>query len=241
MIRNGTVWLAFMVGSAIAMMVSATALAAKNPVLVKSNGEAVTNLAVTGKSLTEPMSETVGGAKISCRAATGTGNVSTTLAGDGMTSGTGTVTFTGCESAAVKCENTATSGEITGTVSTLLVWIGKESSKTIGILTSILPFSGAGRGKNALLSYKCGTAKVLVDVEGAAIGSTNRRLGEAFTQGIGIAKSSGGVQEDQAYTENGVEGSVSYFSSEGGGAFEQSAGSGETETAYGTIVKVIEA
>jgi hypothetical protein len=62
---------------------------------------------------------------------TSSGTLSTKLEGPGMTSGSGTVKFTGCKTAAGGCENTGAAGskEITGTVSSLLVWVGKESGR----------------------------------------------------------------------------------------------------------------
>lgn len=242
MTRIKTIGLAILAVFAIAAIASAAASAAKNPVLVNSKGEVVTNLPVTSKSVGagEPTLQPVGGAKINCPGGeTDSGKVSSTLEGTGMTSGTATVTFTKCESAAGKCSNTATSGEITGTVSTLLVWVGKESSKTVGVLVSILPYTGAGRGLNQLLKFKCGT--VPVNVEGSFIALTSKKLNELFTTSVLIAKQAGGVQEDKKYTENGIEGINTLFSSSGGGAFAEAGEEIESEETYTTSVKVIEA
>jgi hypothetical protein len=245
MTRIKMIGLAILAVFAIAAIASAAASAAKNPVLVNSKGEVVTNLAVTSKAINVataiPTLQPVGGAKIECKAETDSGKVSSTLEGTGMTSGTATVTFTGCESAAGKCSNTATSGEITGTVSTLLVWVGKESSKTVGVLVSILPYTGAGRGLNQLLKFTCGTAKVPVNVEGSFIALTSKALNELFTTAVLIAKQAGGVQEDKKYTENGIEGTNTLFSNSAGGAFVESGEGIESEETYTTSVKVIEA
>jgi hypothetical protein len=245
MTRIKTIGLAILAVFAIAAIASAAASAAKNPVLVNSKGEVVTNLAVSSKGINTatviPTLQPVGGTKIECAAETDTGKVSSTLEGTGMTSGTATVTFTGCLSTVGKCQNTATSGEITGTVSTLLVWVGKESEKKPGILVSILPYTGAGRGLNQLLRFTCGTAKVVVNVEGSFIALTNRALNELFTTAVLIAKQAGGVQEDKKYTENGIEGTNTLFSSSGGGAFAEAGEQIESEETYTTSVKVIEA
>jgi hypothetical protein len=225
---------------AVSVAASATAVAAENPVLVNSAGGAVTNLGVSGSAGLSFLQPTTSGApKVECATETSSGTVSTTTSGTGMTSGTATVTFSKCKTAAGKCANKGTE-EITGTVSTLLVWVGKESEKKPGILVSILPYSGnPGSGKNQLLSFKC--SGVLSDVEGSFIALTNKALGEAFTKGKLIAKeSSSGVQEDQKYTENGKEGTNSLYSNAGGGAFGPSAEEIENEETYTTSVKIIE-
>lgn len=223
---------------ALAAIASATAMAAENPVLVTSSGAAV-NTVVTSKSKTGtiPTLQSVGGLKVECESETDTGTVVTTLSGTGMTNGTAKVTFKGCASGAGTCQNAA-SEEITGTVSTLLVWVGKESEKKPGILVSILPYTGAGRGKNALLSFKCGGS--LVDVEGSFIALTSKALNETFTTATLIAKQSGGVQEDRKYTENGVEGTNNLFSSSAGAAFSESGEGIESEETYKQSVKIIE-
>jgi hypothetical protein len=243
MTRIKMIGLAVVAVFAVAVVAAATA-SAKNPVLVTAGGTAVTNLSVTSKNVGagEPTLQEAGGGKVNCKGGeSDKGTVTSTLEGEGMTSGTATVTFKECESAAGKCANTATAGEITGTVSTLLVWVGKESSKTIGILVSILPYTGAGRGKNALLSFKCGTAKILTDVEGSFIATTNKKIGEAGLTSKLIATQAGGAQTHKAYTENKVEGSNNLFSSTGGAAFEESAEEIESEETYTTSVKIIEA
>jgi hypothetical protein len=225
---------------AVSVAASATAVAAENPVLVNSAGGPVTNLAVSGKdSATSFLQPTaVGAPKVECASETSSGTVSTTTSGTGMTSGTATVTFSKCKTAAGKCANKGTE-EITGTVSTLLVWVGKESSKTVGVLVSILPYRGnPGSGTNQLLSFKC--SGVLSDVEGSFIALTNRKLNEPFTTASLIAKQTAGVQEDQKYTENGIEGTNSLYSNAGGGAFGTSAENIENEETYTTSVKIIE-
>jgi hypothetical protein len=228
---------------AVAASSSGVALASQNPVLVTGGGGAVNNLEVTSKSKsgTEPTLQTTGGQKVTCKEEIDSGRVTTTLAGEGMTSGTATVTFTGCESAAGKCKNTNTSGEITGTVSTLLVWVGKESEKKPGILVSILPFTGAGRGLNQLLQFRCGTAKIPVNVEGAFIALTSSTLdGAASLKLTLIATQAAGVQVDKKYTENGRELLTFLYSSSNGGAFEESGEGIESEETYGEAVHIVE-
>jgi hypothetical protein len=222
---------------------STVALASENPVLVTAGGGVVTNLDVTSKNASgsEPALQTTGGEKVACKGETDSGKVTTTKAGEGMTSGTATWTFTGCESAAGKCKNTNTSGEITGTVSILLVWIGKESEKEPGILVSILPFTGAGRGLNALLSFVCGSALRKTNVEGAFIALTSSTLnGAASTKSALIATQTTGAQKDKKYTENGKEALVNLFSSWNGGAFEESGVELESEEAYAESVHIVE-
>jgi hypothetical protein len=239
MTRIRMVWLSVLAVCAAAAITAAAASAFTNPILVKSNGEAVTNVSVTSKSAAAsiPTLQRVGGGKVECAAETDTAKLSTS---GGMTSGTATVKFTGCTGAAGNCQNTATTGEITGTVSVLLVWVGKESNKTIGLLISILPYSGSPGSQNGLLSYRCGTAKVLADRQGSFIALTNKKLNELFTTGKLIATQAGGVQKDLKYTENGVEGTNTLYANEAGGTFEQTGEELESEETYSTSVKVVE-
>jgi hypothetical protein len=219
---------------------SASAIAAENPVLVNSAGGAVTNLIVSGKdsaiSFLQPTS--VGAPKVECASAEGSGTVSTTSVGTGETFGTGTVTFKKCKTAAGKCSNKGTE-EITGTAATLLVWLGKESEKKPGILSFAAPQSGTpGNGKGTLLSFKC--SGVLVDSEGGFLSLINRALGESFVVGLSIARQVAGAQEDQRYTENGIEATDSIFTSSGGGAFGPAGEEAESEGTFSTVVKIIE-
>jgi hypothetical protein len=223
---------------------AASAMAAENPVLVNASGGAVTGLSVTGASETGtvPTLQTTvtGAAKIECtKGEKSSATVTTTTGGTGMTSGSGTVTFTGCKTAAGSCENTGAAGskEITGTVSVLLVWVGKEANKTIGLLFSILPFNGSTTGNN-LLSFVC--SGELIDVQGSFIALTKTKIGESFTKGKVIAKAVNGVQEDSTYTENGVTGTNTLYSNQNHGPFAKAGEEIETEETYSTIVKVIE-
>src|ERR1700691_2166285 len=155
MTRIKTIGLALIAVFAVMAVTAASAMGANsNPVLLKSNGEAVTNLSVTSSGGESFLQATAGTkAKIECKTEKSTGTATTKLEGNGMTSGSGTVTFTGCKNAAGKCSNKAT-GEITGTVSTLLVWVGSQANKTIGVLISILPYTGIAGSQNQLLSFK---------------------------------------------------------------------------------------
>jgi hypothetical protein len=250
MTRIKMIGLALLAVCAVVAVAAASAMAAENPVLVKSNSEAVTNVAVSGASVaaTSPTLQTtaVGSAKIECtKGETSSGKLTTKLEspGTGMTSGSGTVTFKGCKTAAGGCENTGAAGskEITGTVSILLVWVGKESNKTIGLLFSILPFNGTAGSGNQLLSFLC--SGELVDVQGSFIALTNQKLNVASTKASVIAKARAGAvghQEDLTYTENGVEGTNTLYSNANHGPFNVAAEEIETEETYSTIVKVIE-
>jgi hypothetical protein len=221
-------------------LASATARASENPVLVTSTGAAF-NGTVSAKSLTgTTLSGTgAGDAQIECATDSGSGTVVTTKTGEGRTSGTGTDTLTGCKTAAGKCQNTSKSGEITGTISVTLVWLGKESEKKPGILTSILTLSSSpGNGKGALLSFLCSSE--LVDNEGAFLASLSRELNEKFTT-IGVtAKQSGGIQDDKEYTENGKTGTDTLFTSVNHGAFDASGREGEGEATYSESVEMTE-
>jgi|ERR1700677_3702631 len=241
MTRIRIIGLALGVVFAVMVVASASALAAENPILVNSSGVAF-NGTVTGESKAGfvPTLQTTatGAAQIECTASKGKGTVTTTKTGTGMTSGVGTVTFTGCKTAAGKCGNTATTGEITGTVSTLLVWVGKESAKKPGVLTSILPFTGANRGQNALLSFTCSSE--LVDVEGAFIAASSRALNEKFTTAIGVANATEGKQELTEYTENGKEGTNTLYSNQNHGAFSKAGESGEGLGTFSEEVEITE-
>jgi hypothetical protein len=225
---------------AIIAVATAAAEAAENPVLAKPNGEAITNVTATGLATGEAFAESSGGsrAKVECSSSEGTGTVSTTLSGTGETSGIGTVTLKGCKTSAFKCANRGTS-EITGTVATLLVWLGKESAKTVGILTYTAPQSATpGNGKGGLLSFKC--SGELVDVEGGFLSLVNRTLNQTFTEGTATARQSDGIQQDKTYAFNGIEGTDSRFSNEGGNSFSQLRYEGEGEGEFSTVVKIIE-
>jgi hypothetical protein len=245
MTRIKIVGLAVLAACAVMAVAAASAMAAENPVLVKSNGEAVTNVTATGASVAGTVSTlqttAVGAGKVECtKGETSRATVSTRAEGTGMTSGTATVTFTGCKTAAGSCENTGPAGskEITGTVSMLLVWVGKEANKTIGLLFSTLPYTGSPGSQNGLLSSIC--SGELVDIQGSFIALTKTKIGEASTHGSVIAKSTGGRQEDLTYTENGVTGTNTIYSNQNHGAFSAAGEEIETEETYSTIVKVIE-
>jgi hypothetical protein len=229
---------------AVMAVAAASAMAAKNPVLVYSNGTAATNVSTKGVEVAGgiPTLQTtaVGGAQFECSTLSSVGTLNTTLEGDGKTSGAGTLTFTKCKTAAGECENKgAGTKEITGTVSILLVWVGKESNKTIGLLFSILPFSGTPGSQNGLLSYVCSGA--LIDVQGSFIALTKTKIGELSTSGSVVAKATEANQEDLTYTRNGVEGTNTLYSNSAGGAFAKAGAEIETEETYSTSVKVVEA
>jgi hypothetical protein len=232
--RIRVIGLAVVAVFAVSVVASATAMAVDNPVLVHSNGAAATNLPVTGKDTKTSLLQSAAGSKVECESAESIATLNTTLTGTGKTSGIANVTFKSCKSAAGKCSNTSTAGEITGTVATLLVWIGKESNKTVGVLVS--PSGEPGSG--TLLSFKC--AGVLTDVEGAFITLTSRKLGEVFTTVNLIGKEKSGVQEDRTYTENGIEQEANLCTSSGGEAFATAGEELDDEEAYTTSVKVIE-
>ena len=223
---------------------AASAMAAENPVAVNSSGGAITGVTVTGKSVaaTVPTLQTtsVGAAKIECtKGETSSGTLTTNLTGTGKTSGTGTVKFTGCKTAAGECENAgAGTKEVTGTVSTLLVWVGKESNKTIGLLFSILPYTGLPGSQNGLLSVIC--SGELIDIQGSFIELTKTKIGELSTSGSVIAQAASGMQEDLTYTENGKEGTNTLYSNQNHGAVNVAGMEIETEETYSTRVKVIE-
>jgi hypothetical protein len=220
MTRIKMIGLAIVAVFAVMAVASASALAVENPVLVNSSGSAATNVSVTGKQTgtSVPTLQTTapGAAQVECASSESSATLNTSLAGTGMTSGNGTVTFKKCKTAAGKCANKGTE-EITGTVSILLVWVGKESNKTVGILISILPFTGSPGSQNGLLSFKC--SGVLVDVQGSFIALTNKALNVLSTTALLIAKATNGSQQDLTYTENGVTGTNPLYSNSGGGAF----------------------
>jgi hypothetical protein len=238
MTRVSMAGLALLAAFALAAFASATAFAAENPTLLDSRGEAVSTV-VTSKAETSELQLSGGGTKIECSTELDSDTVATSKTGDGKTSGTATVTFKGCKTAAGKCQNTAATGEITGTVATLLVWVGKETEKKPGTLVSILPLSTKpGNGKGGLLSFTCSGSKV--NVEGSFIALTSRSLYEEFTTATLLARQSGGAQEDKKYTENGKEGTNTLFASSAGAAFVEAGEGIESEEAYKQKVKILE-
>jgi len=244
MTRIKMIGLAIMAVFAVLAIAATSAMAAENPVLVKPNGEGVTNVEVKGTAgLSFLQSTEAGTPKIECETEASTAKLTTTLTGTGMTSGTSTVTFKKCKSPVNgKCKNTATEGEITGTVSVLLVWVGKEANKTIGVLISILPYTGTPGSQNGLLSFVC--SGVLSDVQGSFIALTTTKLNEVNTKSTLIARlvpGVAGVQQDKTYTENGVTGTNTLYSKKEltGKPFE-SGEQIENEETYTTSVKVIE-
>jgi hypothetical protein len=225
---------------------SAMALNNENPVLVNSSGGAVSGISVTGKFTGTSFlrsSLSLSGI-IECKTEESVGTLSTTLTGNGMTNGTGSVKFTGCKTGSGKCTNGATAGEINNTVSILLVWEGKENTKTLAVLISILPFAGLpGVPGNNQVSYLC--SGTLIDVQGSFIALTNRKVNELFTTLTLIAKEKSGaggkgIQEDLTYTENGVSTTNTLWTREGNGAFVTTARETEPTETYSTSVKVIE-
>jgi hypothetical protein len=226
---------------------SATALNNENPVLVKSNGGAVSGISVKGKSAGDAFlrSALTGSTSIECSSEESVGTLSTTLTGNGMTSGTGTVVFKKCTIGTfAKCRNGVNAGEIVTTVSLLLVWEGKENSKTLAVLLSILPFAGLpGVTGNNQVSFLC--SGTLIDVQGSFIALTNRKVNELFTTlNFEARERSGaggkGVQEDLTYTENGVSTTNTLWIREGTGAFVTAGEEVTNEETYSTSVKVIE-
>jgi hypothetical protein len=224
---------------------SASALNNENPVLVKSNGEAVSGVSVTGKAKAVATLGTTlaNAAKVECTTETSVGTVSTTLTGNGMTNGTGSIKFTGCKEGGGKCENTGTAGEILNTVSLLLVWEGKENSKTLAVLVSILPFAGRpGVAGNNTVTFTC--SGTLIDVQGSFIALVSSKVNELVTKSTLIAKEitgSNGAQEDLTYTENGVSTTNTLWARETTtGTFVAAGESVENEETYSTSVKVIE-
>jgi hypothetical protein len=240
-----------MIGLAVVAVLSVMALAAtsasalnnENPVLVKSNGEAASGVSVTGKAAKVSFLESsaLGNGKVECETETSVGTLTTTLTGNGMTNGTGTVTFKKCKTAAGECQNAGEgTKEIKNTVSILLVWEGKENTKTLAVLLSILPYAGRpGVTGNNQVSFLCSTK--LVDVQGSFIALTNRVVNELFTTLKLLAKQvSLGHQEDLTYTENGVSTTNTLWSREEAGAFALASENVENEETYSTSVKVIE-
>jgi hypothetical protein len=221
---------------------SAMALNNENPVLVNSSGGAVSGVSVTGKFTGTSFlrSALALSPTIECSSEESVGTLSTKTEGNGMTNGTGSVKFKGCKSAAGKCTNGATAGEINNTVSILLVWEGKENTKTLAVLISILPFSGSpGATGNNQVSFLC--SGTLVDVQGSFIALTNVKVNELFTTSVLKAKErSKGVQEDLTYTENGASTTNTLWTREGTGAFVTGGEETEPTETYSTSVKVIE-
>jgi hypothetical protein len=241
MTRIRLVGLAIVAVFALTAFASATAMA-KNPVLVKAGTKAGFNGGgVTSKDSAVSFLQTTvtGAAKIECASEEDQATVTSTTVGEGMTTAVGKVTFKKCKLAVGgKCANQGTE-EITGTVQTLLVWIGKESSKTVGTLVSIAPVAGkAGEGKGTLLSFVC--AGQLVDNESSFIAAGNRKIGESFTSSKLIGKQSGGVQELKKDTENGKEVEDHLWANLAGSAFSESGEEINSEETYPESVELIE-
>jgi hypothetical protein len=238
MTRIRIVGLAVVAVLAVMIATSASALA-ENPILVNSSGKEFNGTA-TSKNVSgsTPTLQTTapGAAQVECKAEKDNATFTTTKTGEGMTNGLAKVTFTSCKTAAGKCENTATEGEITGTVSVLLVWVGKESTQKPGILVSILPYTGAGRGLNALLSFTCSSQ--LVDVEGSFIAEAKQGLNVLSTSGTLVAKATTGAQEFTEYTENGKTGTNTLFSNQNHGAFAKAGEGVESEETFSESVEI---
>src|ERR1700677_86069 len=234
MTRIRMVGLALCAVFAVMIVASASALAAENPILVNSSGAAFNGTATSSSAGTEkiPTLQTTaeGAAQVECSAEADKTTFTTTKTGTGMTNGVSKVTFTGCKTAGGKCKNTATEGEITGTVSVLLVWIKKASELKPGILISILPYTGAGRGLNALLSFTCSSQ--LVDVEGSFISRGHETLNTKFQTAKLAAKSTEGKQELTEYEENGIPGTNTLFSNQNHGPFAKAGEQIESNETY---------
>jgi hypothetical protein len=226
---------------AIIAIATAPAYASKNPTLVNSKGEAVktvfTSKSTAGSAPVLQPSE--GGSKVECNTETSSGSISSSTVGELRTSGTANVIFTGCTSVAGKCKNTSTAGEIKSTVSLLLVWIGKESSKTVGELLAILPLSKKpGNGEGGKLKFECATTKV--EVEGSFVAPVKQKLEESTTIITLLAKQKEGAQEFTKYTVNGAEGTDSLYSNSNGSAFAKAGEEVTDEAAYKESVKLDE-
>jgi len=207
---------------------AASASAYTNPILTKSNGEAANTTFTSAATGTSFLQEEGGGRFFECASENSEGSVKTSSTTEtGMTTGTTNVTFKGCGSAFGKCKNTTNPGEVKFSVSTALVWIGKESEKKPGILFSILPLSKKpGNGAGGKVKYEC-TAAAKFEVEGAFVVPITKPtpLLNVLTKTLTIegTQRSSGVQSTKEFTENGVVGSNNLFSSLDGAAFKQAA------------------
>jgi len=208
MTRIRMVGLALVAVFAVAAVASASASAFTNPILLNAKGESVkttfTSASVAG---TEPTLNVVGGAKVTCTGETSAGSVETTGTGvPRMTLGTSNVTFKGCQSGSNNCNSTgAAVGEIKNSVSVLLVWVGTEANKTVGVLLSILPLSAnPGNGAGAKVTFECGAA-AKVEVEGSFCAPVKPGIGvSGATITLQATQSANGVQSTQSCEDNGV-------------------------------------
>jgi hypothetical protein len=219
-------------------VVAASASAYTNPILENSKSEALSTT-FTSEARDEAGSEGavrmqggVGG--ILCEGETGTGTVKTTGAGTARkTSGEASVKLTGCTGLGIggRCSTKGDkSGEITTTVAFSLAWVGKESGKEPGILTSIGP-----EGK---LTVTCD--EHATELEGSYVSQFKGKLGEALTTDSFIARQNGGVQDYKKYTEEGKEAENSILWSFAGSTFETMGVEAQNELTFKEKVKIAE-
>lgn len=159
-----------------------------------------------------------GGTKITCKAGTTTGEAT------GPTSGeNGEVSFTGCETGGVPCENAA-AGEIkTNTLAGTLGNVVKEKTPAIRLWDQ-----AHGRGA-ALANFVCAGGAVAVEVKGSVIGSLTGASGKTPAEGKFAASAklefqeTKGIQKYSKFVEGeGEAGEEQLEASIGGGPFEKS-------------------
>jgi hypothetical protein len=167
---------------AIGALAAATASAAL-PELVNSKGEALVKKKYTSKSGASTLETEKNGA-VKCKEGTDTGEST------GPKTGTSTVTFTGCESASIKCKTSgAKTGEIITKATSKLVYIN-EKEKTVGLALAATEST-----------IECSILQKL-KVRGSVIGVLTpvNTVAEEFTLTF---KQKKGVQEPTEYEEEG--------------------------------------
>jgi len=199
---------------AICVGTAASASAFVNPILVTPKTGANAKVTFTSKSTGSAKLTTVGGGTITCVKESSAGGLETTGTGEAReTKGESKVKFNECTAATGKCKTAGDAeGEITNTVSLLLVWLNKESEKKPGVLISILPVANEfGKGEGAKVEFTCGG--VPIAVEGSFCGKVSPALKTPTkTVTLEAKVESNGSQEFKKCTDNKVEKTNSLFS-----------------------------
>jgi hypothetical protein len=202
-----------------AMSVAASSAGAAQPVFYTKAaiGETVTHLSFSG-TLGAAFLEGKGGTKITCKAGSATGEVTSSTETENNVT-----TFTGCESSGFPCENAGAGTIATNTLKGVLGNV--VAGKTPGI--RLFPQSG-GRG-GELAAFTCASGAIAVKVKGSVIGSLSGASGKTPAEGkfaasdkLTFAESKGIQKYTKFVAGEGEAGEEQLESSVGGGAYEKS-------------------
>jgi hypothetical protein len=159
-----------------------------------------------------------GGTKITCKAGTATGEVTSET-----TTENNVTTFTGCESSGFPCENAGAGTIVTDTLKGVLGNVVKAKTPGIRLFNQ-----ATGRGTE-LAAFTCASGAIAVKVKGSVIGNLTGASGTTPAAGkiaasnkLTFAESKGKQKYNKFIAGEGEAGEEQLESSVGGGAYELS-------------------